>query len=165
MSRKAWLFWPLVAAIVFGDWASKRAVVASLSPGVPHDVVGNAVRLTLAYNQGAAMGLPLGSHSGQVLGVLGFGVVVALLLWYRRVGPDEILLPLTLALLTAGALGNAWERVFATHGVVDFVDVGAGTLRFWAFNVADASLTCGVVLLVIHFWREDRRVGHDSPAA
>ena len=155
-SRKALIFWPILVGILVADYVTKRLAVASLSPpGTPHRVWGNAVRLTLAYNHGAAMGLPLGSHDAQVLGVLALVVVVVLFGWYRRVEAHEILLPITLGLLVAGALGNAWQRILSSRGVVDFIDLGAGRVRFWAFNVADAALTVGVVLLVIHFWRDD----------
>lgn len=155
-SRKALIFWPILVGVLVADYVTKQLAVASLSPpGTPHRVLGNAVRLTLAYNNGAAMGLPLGSHAGQVLGVVALGVVAVLFGWYRRVAADEVLLPLTLGLLVAGALGNAWQRILSSRGVVDFIDVGAGRVRFWAFNVADAALTVGVVLLVIHFWRDE----------
>lgn len=155
-SRKGWVFWPILVVILAADYATKVAAVAALSPpGTPHRVLGNVVRLTLAFNRGAAMGLPLGSHAGQVLGFVGLAAAGVLFVWYLRTPGQEILLPATLALLVGGALGNAWQRILSARGVVDFVDVGVGNVRFWAFNVADAGLTVGVVLLLIHFWRED----------
>lgn len=164
LSRKARVFWPLAVSILVGDYVSKHAAAASLAPpGTPHDVVGTAVRLTLSYNRGAAMGLPLGSHSAQALGFLGLVVVVVLFVWYRRTAADELLLPAALGLLVAGALGNAWQRLLSPGGVVDFIDVGVGTLRFWTFNVADAGLTVGVGLLVIYMWLEGRGVEGGSP--
>lgn len=157
MSAKTRAYWLVVATILVADWVTKRAAVAALSPaGTPHRVLGNVVRLTLSYNRGAAMGIPLGSHASGALGILGLVVAVVLWVWYRRTPANRAWLGATLGLLTAGALGNAWERLFAARGVVDFIDVGVGTRRFWTFNVADSALTVGVVLLVLLLEAEDR---------
>ncbi len=150
-------YWLVVVVVLVADWVTKRAAVASLSPaGTPHRVLGNVVRLTLSYNRGAAMGIPLGSHSSGALGLLGLVVALILWVWQRKTPDDRAWLGATLGMLTAGALGNAWERLFAARGVVDFIDVGVGTHRFWTFNVADSALTVGVVLLVLLLESEDR---------
>lgn len=159
---KARLFWPTFLFVLVADFVSKRLAVAHLSPaGPPHRVVGDLLRLTLSYNRGAAMGLPLGSHASGVLGVVGVLAALFLLAWYLRVPADHLLLSTALGVLAGGALGNAWERLFSTRGVVDFIDVGIGAHRFWTFNVADSALTVGVVLLLLVFYREDR--AHDAP--
>ncbi len=156
--HKGRIFWPILGVLIVADYATKVAAVASLPPpGIPHRVLGNTVRLTLAFNHGAAMGLPLGPHARQILGVIGVLVAGVLFAWYLRTPREAILLPAALALLTGGALGNAWQRLFSTRGVVDFVDVGVGHARFWTFNLADAGLTVGVLLLLIHFWWEEAR--------
>ncbi|HSY82348.1 MAG TPA: signal peptidase II, partial [Gemmatimonadaceae bacterium] len=54
---------------------------------------------------------------------------------------------IALALLTGGAIGNVIDRVRWSRGVVDFVDLGVGSLRFWTFNVADVAVTVGAFLL------------------
>ena len=41
-------------------------------------------------------------------------------------------------------------------GVVDFIDVGLGIHRSWTFNIADAGITCGALLLAVTLWRGDR---------
>lgn len=53
-----------------------------------------------------------------------------------------------LALVASGALGNLLDRVRSPRGVVDFIDVGVGSWRFWTFNLADAAIVAGGVLLV-----------------
>ena len=58
-----------------------------------------------------------------------------------------------LALIASGALGNLLDRLRSPRGVVDFIDVGIGDLRFWTFNVADVGITCGAVLLVLALQR------------
>jgi signal peptidase II len=64
MTPKARWFWPLAATLLVADCATKRVAESQLSPAhVPHQVVGDVVRLTLAYNTDAAMGLSLGPYS------------------------------------------------------------------------------------------------------
>jgi signal peptidase II len=157
-TRKTRVFWPLLLSVFLADCTTKRAAVETLSPpGIPHEVLGDVVRLTLVYNEGAAMGLPVGPTAINVLGLLAVAMVVFLLIWYRRVPKEGVFLPAALALIVAGAMGNGWERLFSTRGVVDFIDIGLGAQRFFIFNVADVGITGGAILLAAFFWWEDRR--------
>lgn len=54
-----------------------------------------------------------------------------------------------LALVTGGAIGNLLDRLQSARGVVDFIDAGVGAHRFWTFDIADAGMTVGAVLLAI----------------
>ena len=49
------------------------------------------------------------------------------------------------------------DRVRSARGVVDFIDVGFGTARFYTFNVADVGVSCGTVLLLLVLMQRDRR--------
>jgi signal peptidase II len=63
--------------------------------------------------------------------------------------------PLTVGvgLLIGGAIGNLIDRV-AFGYVLDFIDVGVGSLRFWTFNIADAGISLGIVILLVDtLWR------------
>ena len=157
MVRKARVFWPLLLVVLLADCATKSAAVESLSPGGPsHSVVGETVRFSLTYNDRGAMGLPLGPLAKEALGILGLVVAGFFFAWYRRAKPEDVLLAAATSLYIAGALGNAWGRIFSPLGVVDFIDLGLGRYRFWTFNVADIALTMAVALLFIVFVREDR---------
>ena len=63
----------------------------------------------------------------------------------------------------SGALGNLLDRIRSPRGVVDFIDVGIGDLRFWTFNLADVGITCGAVLLVLAFQRAGDREAAAAP--
>lgn len=139
-------FWPVLLTVLLLDCSTKRLAVEALSPpDVPHDILGDVFRLTLAYNRGMATGIPIGSRWLLV----GAAVVVIAILWraYRRTAPEETVRVVALALLTGGAIGNVIDRVRWSGGVVDFVDLGVGTLRFWTFNLADVAVTVGALLL------------------
>jgi signal peptidase II len=157
VSRKAWVFWSLFLVVFFTDCTTKEAAVDGLSPpGMPHDILGDVIRLTLTYNHGAAMGLPIGGVTTTVLGLLSIIGALAVLFWYSRIPQGEKLIAAALALVFAGALGNGWERLLLTRGVVDFIDVGWGTHRFYTFNVADIGITVGAALLTVLIWLEGR---------
>lgn len=157
LARKARAFWPLLIIAFAVDCTSKRAVVESLeTPGASHEVLGDLLRFTLVYNQGAAMGL-LGPWSKELLGLVSLAAVVVCFRWYRKAPPDATILGAATALVIAGALGNGWQRLLVSRGVVDFIDIGIGTSRFWVFNIADVALHVGAALLVVVLLRESRR--------
>ena len=64
---------------------------------------------------------------------------------------------LALGLVAGGAAGNLIDRIRSGRGVVDFLDVGIGALRWPTFNVADIAVSCGAIALAISLWREDAR--------
>jgi signal peptidase II len=53
-------------------------------------------------------------------------------------------------------MGNLLDRLRSPLGVVDFIDVGIGDVRFWTFNVADVGVTVGAVLLAMVLWRDEK---------
>jgi signal peptidase II len=141
-------FWPVLLTVLLLDCSTKRLAVQELSPpDIPHDILGDVFRLTLAYNRGAATGLL--NWGGARWLLTAAALVIIGILWraYRRTAPGETTRVIALALLTGGALGNVIDRVRWSRGVVDFVDLGVGSVRFWTFNVADVAVTIGALLL------------------
>jgi signal peptidase II len=156
--RKARVFWPLLLIVLLADCSTKEIAESTLlHPGASRDVAGEFLRFTLVYNTGAAMGL-LGSWAKEILGVVGIGATVMFFGWYRRAAAGATALAAALALVMAGAMGNAWQRLLAPRGVVDFIDIGLGDSRFWVFNVADIAVHAGAMLLFVVLWREERRL-------
>jgi signal peptidase II len=165
----ALLFWPVLAAVALLDVATKAIAVQALSPQrVPHDPFGNLVRFTLVYNPGAAFGLHVGPQSRWIFTALTIVALVILGRLYRATRPGDLARVLALALVCAGALGNLFDRLRSTLGVVDFIDVGFGEARWPTFNVADMAVSVGAVLLAWVLWQEDRALANagagSSPA-
>jgi signal peptidase II len=145
---KAKRYWPVLLTVLLLDCSTKRLAVEALSPpDVPHDILGDVFRLTLAYNRGAATGILNRGESRWLLTAAALVVIGILWRAYRRTAPGETARVIALALLTGGAIGNVIDRVRWSRGVVDFVDLGVGSLRFWTFNVADVAVTVGAFLL------------------
>jgi signal peptidase II len=147
---RGWEIVACVAAIVLVvDQLSKALVLTFLAPGAPHAevvIVPGLLRLYYVENTGAAFGLFQGKN--PLLAFLAFGVVVALVVWFREL-VRFWLGALALGLQLGGAVGNLIDRF--RHGfVVDFID-----FSFWpTFNVADSAITIGVLMLLYVLLRQ-----------
>jgi signal peptidase II len=162
-SSKAYVFWPTLTFVYAFDFITKRLVEEYIRPAhVPHEIVGDLIRFTLAYNKDAAMGLSLGGYSRIGFTLTATAVLIVLGVLYRRTPPNERSSVLALALITAGALGNLTDRLLSSRGVVDFIDVGIGTSRFYTFNVADSAVFCGAILLAIVSLKAEKKEKADA---
>ncbi|HEX8850851.1 MAG TPA: signal peptidase II [Gemmatimonadaceae bacterium] len=162
-------FWPVAFVVIMLDLVTKAIAAYALVPErIPHPVIGQAVRLTLVYNPGAAFGIHVGAYSRVVFSVLTLAALGILWRLFRGTRPGDRQRVLALALVSAGAVGNLIDRLRSARGVVDFIDIGSGTWRWPTFNVADIAVTTGAVLLAVVLWREDRdgaRAPERAPAA
>ena len=143
--RPLWLpFAAIAAAVVVADQLTKAWLVSVLAPGQSMPVIGDVLRLVHGQNNGGLFGL----LSGQALPFAALSVVVmAVIVAYHGRSGHSPHLTLTLGLLLGGAIGNLVDRIRLGY-VVDFVDAGIGGLRWYTFNVADASISCAILLLV-----------------
>jgi signal peptidase II len=147
--RRAALHWPISGWIIAIDQLSKALVVAFLPLYESRTVIPGLFDLTHVRNEGVAFGI-LNANELPYKAVVTTGLALIALCgiaWYaRQVRHDERFARFGLALILGGALGNLIDRVRLGY-VVDFVDVYWQQWHFWAFNVADASITIGAVLV------------------
>lgn len=155
-ARKGLIYPLLIGAVVAMDVITKYVVQQTLVLYHPVPVLGDVFRLTYIYNPGAAFGFHLGAHSRYIFLTLTIIAVVVLFFWYRSTAADDRLRLVAIALVSAGAIGNLIDRVRSHRGVVDFLDVGVGTVRWPVFNVADIAVTTGALLLALSLWREEQ---------
>ena len=154
---RAPIFWPVLITVVLSDIVTKWIAVRDLYPrGVPREVFGDVVRLTLVYNRGAAFGLHLGQYSRWIFLVLTIAALVILAQLYRATPARDIARTLAISLVSGGAIGNLIDRVRGPQGVVDFIDIGFGDMRWPTFNVADMAVSTGAILLAWVLWGEER---------
>ncbi len=147
----------VLAVVVTLDLATKWWIVNNMGYHETISVIGNVVRLTYTHNPGAAFGINIGEHSRiffLVLSVVALGVLAAI---YRSTPATDRLRLLAVALVGSGAIGNIIDRLRYERGVVDFLDVGLGSHRWWVFNVADSAVTVGAILLLVSFLLEEGR--------
>jgi signal peptidase II len=148
--------WAALATLVL-DLITKLVAEATLlrTPGI--SVFGDWFQLRLVYNQGAAFGLHVGPYSRWIFFTVALVAVVVLTRMSRSSPVGDRFRQFALGLVAGGAVGNLIDRVRSPRGVVDFLDVGVGSLRWPTFNVADIAVSCGAIALAISLWREDAR--------
>ena len=107
-------------------------------------------RIVHWYNSGAAFGLF--QNGAIVFTVLAIVVAGLILYYFPRTSPHDWTLRLAMGLQLGGALGNLIDRLTRSGQVTDFISLGA----FPVFNVADASITVGVIVLVLGAWLKEQ---------
>ncbi|MGI9334501.1 MAG: signal peptidase II [Gammaproteobacteria bacterium] len=150
----AW-FW-LSAFVVVADQGTKWLASTYLEVGRPLALL-PVFDLSLTHNTGAAFSLLHDAGGWQRWFFVGLAAIISivLVLWLRHVPRHRRFEPCALALVLGGALGNLWDRI-ATGAVVDFIHVFWASWHFPAFNVADAAISIGAVMLVWNAWRDRR---------
>jgi signal peptidase II len=151
------LLWGLIVSILVLDVVTKAVAEVALAPrGVPREVIGEWVRLTLVYNTGAAFGISLGPYSRWLFLALALVALVILGRLYRQTPEHDRFRITSIGLVCAGAIGNVIDRIRHPMGVVDFIDIGVGMHRWPTFNVADMAVSVGAFMLAWSLWAEDR---------
>ena len=157
-AAKSWAFWPTALLVVVLDVVTKYVAHTRLRPAhVPREILGETLRLTLAYNPGAAFGLHLGPYSRWIFTALAAAVLVLLVRLYQDTLPSDRPRALAIGLVVGGAVANLVNRLWSERGVVDWIDVGIGDVRWPTFNVADIGISVGAALLAWVLWSEDRQ--------
>lgn len=143
------------AMVVAADQATKSWATDRLSRGSIHVVW--TLDLSLQYNSGSAFSLFTGwAPLLGAVAVVFVAVLIGIALRVRRTS-----LAIALGLIVGGALGNLSDRIFRTHhgAVVDWID-----FHWWpTFNLADASIVVGGILLVILVWRRPPHEVGEAP--
>jgi signal peptidase II len=153
------MFWGVAVFLIGADIVTKYLAVINLPPRVPHEVLGlDWLRLTLIYNRGAAFGLHLGNDAVTRIVFIVLTVVALAILWrlYAETAHGSRFRVMSIALVTAGAIGNLIDRVRSASGVVDFLDLGIGASRWPTFNIADMAVSTGAVMLAMVLWRLEK---------
>jgi signal peptidase II len=145
--RPAWpIFLGLAAAVVVADQVTKALLTSALQPGASVPVIDDLVRLVFSQNRGGLFGLLQGQ--AIVFAAVSIVVVGLIVAYHARAAVGDPWLSVALGLLLGGALGNLIDRIRLGY-VVDFVDAGLGNIRWYTFNVADASISCAIILLLL----------------
>lgn len=172
LSDYAYLF-GLAGLIVALDQWTKWIVRNNLALGerwVPWTWLEPYARIVHWENTGAAFGMFQGMST--VFAVLAFVVALVIIYYYPQVPREDWPLRLAMGMQLGGAVGNLIDRLTQSGTVTDFISVGS----FAVFNIADASISVGVAVLIIGMWwkerqeqrsaaREEQESGSDSPTS
>ena len=140
-----------ILTILGVDQLTKQAVRSLLPLHETVNVIPGVLDLTHVQNTGAAFGLLNAAEfpykPAVMIGIAAIALV-AIAAYGAQLGFHERLARFGLSLILGGAFGNLIDRAVVGY-VVDFVDVYWGQSHFWAFNVADAAITVGAVLVLL----------------
>ena len=139
------VFAVLALLVIVVDQLAKAWLVATVAPGGAIEVVGDWLRLVHGRNDGGLFGLFEGS--AVVLAIASLGVIAIIVVYHARARPS-LVQTIALGLLLGGAIGNLIYRISYGY-VIDFVDAGIGSLRFYTFNIADSAISTSILLLIL----------------
>ncbi len=144
-------FWWLTVGLIVADQVTKALVNSALGLYDSTTVIPGFLDLVHVRNEGVAFGLLNSTnlpYKAAITTTLALAALGGIALYARQLQPREWVARLGLACILGGAVGNLIDRVRQGY-VLDFVDVYWGTWHFWAFNVADVSITIGAILVCV----------------
>ena len=141
------VLWITLAVFIL-DQFTKWIIKSNFDLYQTKPVIENFFHITYVTNDGMAFGLSM--PGGRSILLLLSVLLTILIFWYLwRERNNHIIIRISLALILAGALGNIFDR--ALYGsVVDFLDFMIGDFRWYIFNIADSSVTSGMILFMYY---------------
>ena len=144
-----------ILVIVF-DQVTKWFIATSMKIGDSYEVIPNFLNITSHRNNGAAWGILSGKMG--FFYIITLIILVVLIVFYIKEAKFNLFMQVAISLLFAGALGNFIDRIL--HGeVVDFIDTNIFGYDFPIFNIADSSLTIGVLFVIIALLKDTTTKG------
>ncbi|MGG0667102.1 signal peptidase II [Sporosarcina koreensis] len=150
------LYYGLAVLLILLDQLTKWLVVQNMNLGQRIPLVEPYFALLSHRNKGAAWGMLEGQM--WLFYIVTILVVGGIIYFFHKEAKSSKLLSVSLMFLLGGALGNFIDRLFRKE-VVDFVDILIPVINydFPIFNVADAALTVGVVLMILHVLLDEKK--------
>jgi len=151
LRAKVGLYWSLVVGLIVVDQITKALLRMAVPLYDSRPIINGLLDFVHVRNEGVAFGLlnTLDLQNKWVLTTALASAALAGIAYYaRHIRPEEKLARIGLSMILGGAIGNLIDRVYAGY-VLDFIDVYWKDWHFWAFNVADASISIGAVLVFV----------------
>ena len=161
------LAWWLTASVILADQTAKAAVRAKLDQFDTVTVVPGWLDFIHVRNAGVAFGIlnevRMDDTIKMVITTALAGLaLLGITIYARHVNQQAHLARAGLSMILGGAAGNLIDRLRLGY-VLDYVDVYHGGWHFWAFNVADASITIGAVFVFLDLLLVTRHAPHPVP--
>ena len=148
----------IIISIFLLDRFTKVLVINNLTLGESLSVIDGFFNITYVNNHGAAFGI----MDGKVIFIVIISVLIfAYLIYEIRKDSHSKLITTSISFVIGGLLGNLFDRVVYGH-VIDFFDFNFFGYDFAIFNVGDAFIVIGTILLAIGFLLEERNANKDK---
>lgn len=157
------IYYGIAALVILVDQLTKWLVATNMEIGERIPLIEPYLGLLSHRNRGAAWGMLEGQM--WLFAIVTIVVVIGIVYYFQKEGKNEPLFAWSLMLLLGGAVGNFIDRMVRGE-VVDFVNVLIPVINygFPIFNVADAALTFGVILVIIHLILDEKKNKKDKVA-
>lgn len=155
--RKLKLGLPVIFFIIFLDRLTKVLVVNDMELGETVSVWGWFFKLTYVLNPNVAFSIRIGNSTTMLL--LNIIAIFILLVYFFRTNFGYVKI-VALSMIIGGAFGNNYDRI-KSGVVIDFLNFGTKGWRFAIFNIADASISVGIAILLISilfFERDENQI-------
>ncbi len=148
-------YYGIAIFVIILDQLTKLSIVKNMEYGESISIIDPYFGLFSHRNRGAAWGMLQGQF--WLFALITIIVIVGIIYYYHKEAKGKPLFQTSLMLLLGGAIGNFIDRIFRGE-VVDFVHVIIPVINydFPIFNIADASLTIGVIMLIIYLLFEEK---------
>lgn len=157
--RSLFLYLLISTLVILLDQVTKLLILNKFVEGDAVSIMGDLLYFRFVYNEGGAMGTSLGPS--WLYTILTLAALALIIRYFIKDKSDGSSIKMPLTLIFGGAVGNLIDRI--RYGkVVDFIDIDIpdipflGITRWWTFNVADAAITCGLVIFVIGIFLRSR---------
>lgn len=143
------IFFLIITAIIVADQLIKFLIRTKIQLGESRVLIDGFLNMTRTHNTGAGFGI-LKGHGW--LFIIVAVIVLCVLMYYNKQIRSKRVLSIACGLITGGTIGNVIDRLVFSH-VIDYID-----FSFWpTFNLADASLTVGTLMVVVWIYWAERR--------
>lgn len=151
------IYYIVALVIIVADQVTKRLVVKNMELGEKITIWDPYLSMLSHRNRGAAWGMLQGQM--WLFYIVTVVVIIGIIYFFHKETKGKPLFGISLMLLLGGAIGNFIDRLLLGE-VVDFISVLIPIINynFPIFNIADAALTIGVVLVIIVVFIEEKRV-------
>ena len=140
------IFLTLCFLVALDLW-TKNIAVSSLSLGSAEEFFLPFIDLLLLYNSGIAFGVLDNNNQFQIYGLLIIGTIIVSYILYLAFKETSYKKMLGFSIIAGGALGNIIDRAINGH-VTDFLHLKINNFSFFIFNMADAFITIGAILII-----------------
>jgi signal peptidase II len=159
MRRLPVFFAVFIGQVVLDQW-TKQLATASLKNSPAMTWLGDTFRLQYATNDGAflSLGANLPPQARYWVLTIGVGLLLLSLCIYALANKKIDLVQVgSYSLIASGGFSNWVDRARFNGSVVDFMNMGIGSLRTGVFNVADVAILVGIGVLFLQGWREEKK--------
>jgi len=159
----------LAFIVIIIDQLSKYLIKSNFSLYETTGIIGSILKFTYIENSGLAFGLPVGSLS-WLLFLITLLITIYILIIILTEKINQRYEHIALNFILGGAIGNLIDRgltlfdLYGYKGVIDFIDMGIGSYRWYVFNIADLSVSIGIGIYIFcsYFCSIDNQLEHEN---